>query len=268
MRQSNALATSEPRLLASTVIFGASSGIGNAIARELLAQGKKLVLATHRPDETSASFRAFADQVTIIPYDALRRSNAARTTKAFSASFATRCEQQLYTSLFTPEQKIDAVYMAFGTGELNPGLSLTAELSTIEMNCEAFATIALASMRHFLEQGYGHLIAITSIAALLGSAAAPAYNASKAFQSNYLEGLRCKAAGNPKIQVTEIRPGFVNTAMMKAPKPFWVQSPELAASRIIQSAAKRKTIAYTSKRWALLAKLLHILPFALRKKLA
>ena len=62
---------------------------------------------------------------------------------------------------------------------------------------------------------------------------APAYNASKAYQINYLEGLRQKATKikNP-IYVTDIRPGFVDTDMAKGEGQFWVATKEKAARQI------------------------------------
>ena len=46
--------------------------------------------------------------------------------------------------------------------------------------------------KYFIKRKRGHLVAITSIASIRGDRQCPAYNASKAFQSNYLQGLRQK----------------------------------------------------------------------------
>ena len=60
------------------------------------------------------------------------------------------------------------------------------------------------AMRHFLKRGHGHLVGISSIAALRGTGAGAAYAASKAFQSVYLDGVRelAQRSGHP-IVVTE-----------------------------------------------------------------
>lgn len=71
-------------------------------------------------------------------------------------------------------------------------------------------------MRHFLKRGAGHLVGISSIAALRGGRTTPAYNASKAFVSSYLEAMRLQAmreGGKGDISVTEILPGLVDTDM-------------------------------------------------------
>ena len=66
------------------------------------------------------------------------------------------------------------------------------------------------------KQGYGHLVGISSIASLRGNRHCPSYSASKAFQANYLETLRC-IAKNEKIdiKITDIQPSFVDTPMAK-----------------------------------------------------
>ncbi|HLA50420.1 MAG TPA: oxidoreductase, partial [Thermodesulfovibrionia bacterium] len=89
----------------------------------------------------------------------------------------------------------------------------------------------------------------------------PAYNASKAFMSNYLEGLRQKTIKlKIPIVVTDIQPGFVNTAMAKGEGLFWVASPEKAAKQIFKAIESKKRHAYITKRWRIIAWLLTISP--------
>jgi short-subunit dehydrogenase len=75
------------------------------------------------------------------------------------------------------------------------------------------------AMNHFIKNGSGHLVGISSIAALRGDRHAPAYNASKAFESNYLKGIRHLVTKSKlPIAVTEIQAGFVDTPMAKGKK--------------------------------------------------
>ena len=54
-------------------------------------------------------------------------------------------------------------------------------------------------------------MAITSLASTIGGDVAPAYNASKSFQINYLKGLQSKVKKSIlPITITNVRPGFVN----------------------------------------------------------
>lgn len=111
---------------------------------------------------------------------------------------------------------VDLMIINSGTGFLNPELDWHKEQETINVNVEGFCALAGLAYKTFSSQGRGHLVGISSIGALRGNSVAPAYNASKAFMSNYLEGLRKKAAQEQKqIIVTDIQPGAVNTPMLK-----------------------------------------------------
>ena len=71
--------------------------------------------------------------------------------------------------------------------------------------------------------------------------AAPAYNASKAFVSNYMEGLRQKVRKpNLPITVTDIQPGLVDTAMAQGEGLFRVAPPEKAARQIHEVIKRRR----------------------------
>jgi short-subunit dehydrogenase len=121
--------------------------------------------------------------------------------------------------------------------------------------------MANVAFKHFLEQSSGHLVGISSIAALRGSGATPAYNASKAFVSNYLEGLRQKASKlKLPITVTDIQPGLVDTAMAQGEGLFWIAPPEIAARQIFDTIKSRRKRAYITKRWRLIAWLLKAMP--------
>ena len=137
------------------------------------------------------------------------------------------------------------------------------DCDTLLVNITGFVSMAQAAMRHFLRQGHGHLVGISSIAALRGSGGGAAYAASKAFQSIYLDGLRDLARlRRLPIKVTEAQPGFVDTAMMKAARPFWAASPEVAARQILRAVRRRAKHAYITRRWAIVAWLLKLLPRA------
>lgn len=143
------------------------------------------------------------------------------------------------------------------------------EAGTIRVNTLGFAALASSAMLFFLKQRHGHLVGITSVAAVRGSGAAPACGATKAFESHYLEALRIRArrSGSP-VFVTEIRPGFVDTAMMKTDHPFWVSTPAVAARQIAAAAEARKSVAYVTRRWRLVAWLMRLLPGAIYERVA
>mgnify|MGYP001469401312 FL=1 len=123
-------------------------------------------------------------------------------------------------------------------------------------------------MNYFLQRGSGHLVGISSIAALRGNSDAPAYNASKAFVSNYLEGLRIKAVKSRKpVFVTDILPGFVETRMAQGEGFFWVAKPERAAEQILAAIRAKKRRAFIPRRWRLIAFLMRFMPDFLIEKI-
>jgi short-subunit dehydrogenase len=123
-------------------------------------------------------------------------------------------------------------------------------------------------MNYFKKQGHGHLVNISSVAGIRGNGLAPSYNASKAYQINYLEGLRLNAyKSKSTIYVTDVRPGFVDTEMAKGDGLFWVSPVEKAAEQIYTAIKQKKNTAYISKRWKLIGYLLKIIPYSILKKL-
>jgi short-subunit dehydrogenase len=241
-------ATAQP----SAIILGASSGIGLELTRHLATRNYRLAIAARRKpllDELAASL----PQIRCIQAMDVSRSDEAR-----------KCFQTILEAM----APVDFVYLCAGTGHPNPGLKWGLEEETIRVNVLGFAALASSALSFFLTQGHGHLVGITSVASVRGSAIAPAYGATKAFGSHYLEALRLRALQSRlPIFITEVRPGFVQTAMMKTNRPFWVASPAEAAAQIVAAVGARKPVAYVTRRWRLAAWVLQYLPDAIYAKL-
>ncbi len=227
------------------IIIGATSGIGRELAIILAQHGYTLGLTGRREPLLAELRQTLPTQVFTQPM------NVADCRQAMDLL------QQLITQL----GGVDLVVISAGTGFMNPELSWLEEQTTIDVNVTGFAAMANVAFRHFVAAGCGHLVGISSIAALRGSRQAPAYSASKAFVSNYLEGLRCRAAkARLPITVTDIQPGFVDTRMAQGEGLFWVASPQEAARQIYQVILRRAPHAYITRRWRLVAWLLRLLP--------
>ncbi|ELZ29936.1 hypothetical protein C474_12916 [Halogeometricum pallidum JCM 14848] len=127
--------------------------------------------------------------------------------------------------------------------------------------------LATWSMAHLEERGGGHLVGISSVAGLFGNPVAPAYNASKAFVSRYLDGLRSRAAAaDADVTVTDVVPGFVDTEMAMG-ETFWMASPETAAAQIHDAVRAERNRVYVTRRWRLVALLLRLLPESALRRL-
>ncbi|EES49748.1 SDR family NAD(P)-dependent oxidoreductase [Clostridium botulinum] len=77
-----------------------------------------------------------------------------------------------------------------GIGNLNEELDWNKEKEVIDVNVSGVTSIINIAIKHFMEKSSGQLVVISSVGGLRGSRGAPSYNASKAFLSNYLEGIR------------------------------------------------------------------------------
>jgi short-subunit dehydrogenase len=156
---------------------------------------------------------------------------------------------------------VELFVISAGTGFTNPKLDWEPESETVAVNVNGFAAIANVAVAHLEVRRSGCLVGISSIAALFVNPDAPAYNASKAFMSNYLHGLGYRFAklGLP-VNVIDVQPGFVDTAMAKADRKFWVASPEKAAEQIFTAIRKRRNHVYITRRWRLIAWLLKTIP--------
>jgi short-subunit dehydrogenase len=142
------------------------------------------------------------------------------------------------------------------------------EKETIDTNVTGFTAMTMASYYYFLKQKKGHLVGISSVAALAPNSDSPAYSASKAFVSNYLQGLTIHAYKSKlPISITDIRPGFVDTKMAQGEGVFWKASKDVAAFQIYQAIKKKKSIAYVTKRWRLIAWILKCIPRFIYKRI-
>ncbi len=227
------------------IVIGATSGIGKGLA-ELLVNHNFKVGITGRRTELLEKLKAKK------PESFFTRTFDVTDTKIINDSL-----EKLVAEL----GGLDLIIISSGTGDINEHLDYEIEKRTIEINVTGFTCVADWAFNYFENQKSGHLVAITSVGGLRGSGQAPAYNATKAFQINYLEGLRQKATKlKHPIVVTDIRPGFVDTAMAKGEGLFWVSSVEKATKQIFAAIEKKKKIAYITKRWQLIGTILKRIP--------
>jgi short-subunit dehydrogenase len=234
------------------IIIGASEGIGRELARLYAKEQFAVGIASRRAELLEQLKDELGGNIRIMPMDVSKTDEA----------------KDKFNALVELMGGADIVVICAGTGYENPELKWELEETTIDVNVKGFTCIADAAFRYFVERKAGQLAGISSVAALRGSALCPAYNASKAYVSNYMEGLRCKAAKISRdIIVTDIKPGFVDTKMAQGENLFWVASPQKAAGQIAALISKGKTHGYVTKRWGLVAFLFRVMPDWLYRKL-
>ncbi len=227
------------------IIIGASSGIGKELARILAKDNYILGLAARRVDLLHQLQEELGTETHMKYIDISRPDEAMNNL----------------SELIAEMQDTDMIIVTSGTGHINHELDWQKEKDTIDVNVSGVTSMINVALKYFIEKKVGQLVVISSIAALRGGSENPAYNASKAYISNYLEGIRCKMKkDNLNITVTDIRPGLVNTEMAKGEGLFWVQPVEKAAQQIYVKINKKKNVAYVTKRWSLVAFLMKHIP--------
>jgi len=234
------------------IIIGATSGIGRELAR-LYAKQNCLVGVTGRRKELLDTLQQE------FPANIIRE--CFDVTKDNNVEYLQFLLQQL--------GGLDLLVYCSGTGEPSEILDPVIDINTTKTNVLGFVDIVNFAFNYFEKEGKGHIAAISSIASIRGNSLAPAYSASKAFMSNYMEGLYIKANRiKLPIIITDIQPGFVNTGMAKSDKKFWVSPVEKAALQIFTAIQKKKRKAYITRRWWLIAAIMKWLPIQFYRKIA
>lgn len=234
------------------IVIGATSGMGKSIT-ELLIQNGYAVGVTGRRIKLLVSLKQKnPEQICYSQMDVQDLSSI----------------ESICNELVNKLGGLDLLIIASGIGDENKSLDFAIENNVIKTNIQGFTSVADWGMNYFKKQGHGHLVNISSIAGIRGNGDAPSYNASKAFQINYLEGLRLNAdKSGADIIVTDVRPGFVNTEMAKGEGLFWVAPVEKAAQQIFNAIKEKRKVVYITRRWRIIGWLLKIMPYSLLRKL-
>ena len=214
------------------VVIGASSGIGMEVAKRLLQDGWTLGVAARRVELLQAIGAAEVAEIDVTAEDATARLR----------------------DLVARLGGMDLFFYASGIGKQNRELREDIELATMQTNGLGFTRMIGEAYRYFAERGEGHIAAITSIAGTKGLGPAPSYSATKAMQNVYLQALEQQAnARGLRIRFTDIRPGFVDTALLNGDFKYpMMLRPENVAREIVSAINSRQHIRVIDWRYRLL----------------
>lgn len=235
------------------VIIGASSGIGREVARLLLADGWTLGVAARREELLQELKASAPERVEVMAIDVTTPDAGERLL-----------------ALVQQIGGMDLYFHASGIGKQNRTLETDIELRTMDTNAVGFTRMIDTAYRYFAEKGEGHIAAITSIAGTKGLGPAPAYSATKALQATYLQALEQQAHSRGlKIRFTDIRPGFVDTALLNDSFPYpMLMRPEAVARDIVRSIYRRRHVRVIDYRYRLLTFLWRLIPRSLWRRLS
>lgn len=227
------------------IIIGGTSGIGRGLA-EKLVENNWIVGITGRRTNLLEEIKAKSNnQILTLEHDITEVENSDRKLE----------------SLFVDLKTVDLVVISSGVSELNQAMDWEVENKVIETNVNGIAKVYGFIFSKLRNQGYGHIVGISSIASIRGNRYCPSYSAAKAFQANYLEALRCISKNEKlNINITDVQPGFIDTPMAKGDGIFWVAPVEKAVSQIYSAIKKNKRKVYITKRWRLIAWAMKLAP--------
>lgn len=227
------------------MVVGASSGIGREVARLLIADGWLVGLAARR-EEPLLELKGLApNRVEVMTLDVTSSDAGERLLE-----------------LIDRVGGMDLYFHASGIGKQNRKLETDIELKTVETNALGFTRMIDTAFRFFARQTEGHIAAITSIAGTMGLGPAPAYSATKALQSTYLQALEQQAHQRGlNIRFTDIRPGFVDTALLSGDFHYpMLLRPEAVARDIVRSIQSRRHVRVIDYRYRLLTFFWRLIP--------
>ena len=222
------------------IVIGASSGIGREVAKLLMKDGWTIGVAARRVDLLKELDATAVEQIDVTKEDATERLQA----------------------LISRLGGMDLIFYASGIGKQNRELKEDIELATIQTNGMGFTRIIGEAYRYFAAQGHGHIAAITSIAGTKGLGPAPSYSATKAMQNVYLQALEQQAMTRGlNIHFTDIRPGFVDTALLSDDFHYpMMLKPEKVAKEIIYAIDHHRHIQVIDWKYRLLTALWRRIP--------
>lgn len=214
------------------IVIGASSGIGQEVAKLLISQGWTVGVAARRIERMQGIGAVAVEQIDVT------------TSEATTA----------LERLINKTGGMDLFFYASGIGKQNRELSEDIELATLETNGVGFTRMIGAAYRYFACHGGGHIAAITSIAGTKGLGPAPAYSATKALQNVYLQALEQQANSRGlNIRFTDIRPGFVDTDLLSGDFRYPLMlRPEKVAEEIVHAIKQRQHIRIIDWKYRLL----------------
>jgi short-subunit dehydrogenase len=235
------------------LIIGATSGIGRALA-DLYCDAGCDVAITGRRKELLDEFNFERET---------KHRISKNGSKVLTACFDVRGDENISNleQVILQLGGLDLLIYNSGYGEVSEKLDWEIEKRTYETNVKGFIEIIHFAYTFFVKQGHGQIAATSSIASIRGNGFTPAYSASKAFMSVYMEGLHIKSQKTKSgVIITDIQPGFVDTHMAKGNKQFWVTPVQKAAKQIFDGIEKERSRIYVTKRWWLIAQIMKWAP--------
>ncbi|MBX3233471.1 MAG: SDR family NAD(P)-dependent oxidoreductase [Labilithrix sp.] len=240
------------------VVFGGTTGIGRAIARQLAERGDAVFLMNIDAEDlkkSAADLKERHPKRAEIGHVVCNLEHPDGFAAALDAAdaFLGEFDTMIVTAAMFASQEA-----------LENDVELTRRLVTVNY---AHTVVFCEHVRkRLLERGGGSLAVFSSVAGDRGRKPVAIYGSSKGGLAVYLEALDHKFHAQG-LHVTCVKPGFVKTGMTAGlkPPPF-AGEPEQVAKDVIAAIDAKKPLVYTPGIWALVMLVIRFLPrFVMRK---
>ena len=181
------------------VITGASSGIGEAIARKLSSEGYIVVLASRSIDKLKEIQKEIPSESMVVEMDV---SSTESVSKAFN-------------KITEKYKTIDILVNSAGIMPLTylKNRHLDEWLNTVEVNVKGTLRCIYSVLPNMKQQKNGHIVNIASVDGKEIFAGGAVYGASKAAVIELSKAMRMELSPEFNIRVTAVEPGTVNTQL-------------------------------------------------------
>ncbi|UNE35548.1 SDR family NAD(P)-dependent oxidoreductase [Vermiphilus pyriformis] len=240
------------------IIIDSCTTLGSQIASNLASQGYQIYLAVNKPDELNDLCEQFPTQIRATSIDITKIAKARNTIDSLVQQL-NGIDVIIVCTGICPEEARDNNLKKDGKWKI--------EKETLDHNVLGCTALIQKGMLHFLTQGYGQIIVLTSLDVNQSNTQCPSYSASMAFLSNYISSLQklCQENKNSVI-ITEIRPGPI-CKDISANASFWHTPIEVIAYDICQAIENGSTLVYSSNKWRIINLIRHYMPEWLYTKL-
>lgn len=180
------------------LVTGASSGIGDALARDLAGRGLSVILVARRADRLEALAASLRSTHAVDAHVVELDLGAEGATEALVAA--------------SGDRDVGLVCANAGFGEkgafLEHGVDTYRRM--IRLNCESTVALAHAFVPRLLARGRGGIVVVASTAAFQGTPWTSTYAATKAFDMVFAEGLHWELR-DQGVDVVALCPGSTDT---------------------------------------------------------
>ncbi|MEC7938085.1 MAG: SDR family NAD(P)-dependent oxidoreductase [Pseudomonadota bacterium] len=214
------------------IIVGASSGIGEEMAKQLSEKGYQLGLMARRIELLNTLNDELGGKHVVKQIDLQNFDDAENKMK----------------TMISELKDVEIIILNSGIGTQEYQLDWKYQKQVIDVNVSGLVLMSTVAMDYFINRERGQIVGISSVAAHISSGLALTYCASKAFVSSYLNGLRSRARRSKlPITITTIEPGYVDTPMVKSEMP-WMAPVGKAVSQMVKGIENLEQHIYITKR--------------------